>query len=473
MRQFCRKRGDRGRNGAWAMLPGSVRLGVCMSLALSSEALRDVALAALERARRDGADQAEAEATQGVGLNVTVRIGELETLEHNVEKSLGVTVYVGGRKGNASTGDFSADAVNAAVDKALTIAKFTSADPCAGLAEAALMAKTVPDLDLYHPWSLDADAAIAIARRCEDAGFAVDERIENSEGASVSVSESEFVYANTHGFTGGYKGSAHYIGCAMVAVDGDTMERDDWYTSHRVPAALEAAESVGRKAGERAVARLNPRKLATQSAPVLFTPQLAGGFIGHAISALFGGSLYRKTSFLLDSMDKPMFTSLLNIVDDPFIKQAYASSPFDGEGVACQRRAIVENGVVRGYFLSAYSARKLGLQSTGNAGGNHNLLITPTVKGDTAALAKQMGRGLIVTELMGQGVNPVTGDYSRGAAGFWVEDGEIAYPVAEITIAGNLLDLYQHIVAIGDDIDRRGSKHVGSMLIDSMRIAGT
>lgn len=444
-----------------------------MSLALSSDALRDVALAALDRAKRGGADQAEAESTQGLGLNVTVRLGELETLEHNVDKSLGVTVYVNGSKGNASTGDFSAAAVNAAVDKALSIAKFTSADPHAGLADASAMAKDIPELDLYHPWALEADAAIAIAKRCEDAGFAVDERIDNSEGASVSVSESEFMYANSHGFSGGYKGSAHYIGCAMVASDGDAMERDDWYTSHRVPGELEAAESVGKKAGERAVARLNPRKLATQSAPVIFTPSLAGGFIGHAISALFGGSLYRKTSFLLDSMGQHKFASLLNIVDDPFIPRSYASSPFDGEGVACQRRSIIENGVVRGYFLATYSARKLGMQSTGNAGGNHNLLITPTIKGDTATLARQMGRGLIVTELMGQGVNPVTGDYSRGAAGFWVEAGEIAYPVAEITIAGNLLELYQRIKAIGDDIDRRGSKHVGSMLIESMHIAGT
>jgi len=444
-----------------------------MPLALSSDALRDVALAAISRARQGGADQAEAEATQGNGLNVTVRLGELETLEHNVDKSLSVTVYVNGSKGNASSGDFSTASVNAAVDKALSIAKYTSADPCSGLADAALMAKETPDLDLYHPWALDAEAAIAIAKRCEDAGFAVDERIDNSEGASVSASESEFMYANTHGFCGGYKGSAHYIGCAMVASDGDAMERDDWYTSHRVPAQLEAAELVGRLAGERTVARLNPRKLATQSAPVLFTPALAGGFLGHAVNALFGGSLYRKTSFLLDSLNQPRFASLLNIIDDPFVPQAYASSPFDGEGVACQRRAIIENGVVRGYFLSAYSARKLGMQSTGNAGGNHNLLVTPTVDGDIKVLAKQMGRGLLVNELMGQGVNPVTGDYSRGASGFWVEGGEIAYPVAEITIAGNLLDLYQRIVAIGNDIDRRGSKLVGSLLIESMQIAGS
>ena len=443
-----------------------------MPLALSSDALRDVALAALDRARRGGADQAEAESTQGNGLNVTVRLGELETLEHNVDKSLGVTVYVQGRKGNASSGDFSTDAVNAAVDKALSIAKFTSSDPYAGLADVATMATAIPDLDLYHPWSLDAEAAIKIAKRCEDAGFAVDERIDNSEGASVSISESEFVYTNSHGFSGGYKGSAHYLGCAMVASDGEAMERDDWYTSHRVPGELEVAESVGKKAGERAVARLNPKKLATQSAPVIFTPSLAGGFIGHAISALFGGSLYRKTSFLLDSLGQSKFSALLNIVDDPFLPRAYASSPFDSEGVAVQRRPIVENGIVRGYFLATYSARKLGMQSTGNAGGNHNLLISPTIKGDTSTLAKQMGRGLIVTELMGQGVNPVTGDYSRGAAGFWVEGGEIAYPVAEITIAGNLLELYRRIVAIGDDIDRRGSKHIGSMLIESMHIAG-
>lgn len=444
-----------------------------MPLALSSDALRDVALAALDRAKRGGADQAEAESTQGLGLNVTVRLGELETLEHNVDKSLGVTVYVQGRKGNASTGDFSEAAVNAAVDKALAIAKFTSPDPYAGLADAALMARDIPELDLYHPWALEADAAIEIARRCEDAGFAVDKRIDNSEGASVSVSESEFMYANSHGFAGGYKGSAHYIGCAMLASDGDAMERDDWYTSHRVPAKLEDAASVGRTAGERALARLNPRKIPTQTAPVIFTPALAAGFIGHGIAALFGGSQYRKTTFLLDSIDKEIFSTNLNIVDDPHIMQAYASSPFDAEGVGCTRRVIVENGVVRGYFLSAYSARKLGLKSTGNAGGNHNLLVSPTFEGDYLAMARQVGRGLIVVELMGQGVNAVTGDYSRGAAGFWVENGEIAYPVSEITIAGNLLDLYKRISAVGSDIDRRGSKWVGSLLIDSMQIAGS
>ncbi len=444
-----------------------------MSLALSSDALRDVALAALERAKRGGADQAEAESTQGLGLNVTVRLGELETLEHNVDKSLSLTVYVQGRKGNASTGDFSKAAVDAAVDKALTIAKFTSPDPHAGLADASAMAKDIPELDLYHPWVLDADAAIAIAKRCEDAGFAVDPRIDNSEGASVSVSESEFMYANTHGFSGGYKGTAHYIGCAMLASEGDAMERDDWYTSHRVPSNLEDAASVGRQAGERALARLNPRKIPTQTAPVIFTPALAAGFIGHGISALFGGSQYRKTTFLLDSVNKDIFSNNVNIVDDPHIKQAYASSPFDGEGVGCTRRVIVENGVVRGYFLSAYSARKLGLKSTGNAGGNHNLLIKPTFEGDYLTLAKQIGKGLIVIELMGQGVNAVTGDYSRGAAGFWVENGEIAYPVSEITIAGNLLDLYKRISAIGSDIDRRGSKWIGSLLIDSMQIAGS
>jgi PmbA protein len=443
-----------------------------MSLALASNALRDIAIAAVDHAKRGGADQAEAEVTQGSGLNVTVRMGELETLEHNVDKSLGVTVYVGGRKGSASSGDFSTDAVKAAVDKALTIAKYTSPDPCAGLADANLMAVTIPDLDLYHPWDIDVARATELAKICEDAGFAVDERIDNSEGASVSASESEFFYANTHGFVGGYKGSAHYIGCAMLATDGEAMERDDWYTSHRVPGSLDDAASVGRTAGERTIARLNPRKLSTQSAPVIFTPQLAAGFLGHGISALYGGSLYRKTSFLLDSVGQQIFSPIINIVDDPHILRAYASSPFDGEGVACSKRAIVEDGVIRGYFLSAYSARKLNLQSTGNAGGNHNLLVNPTVKGDTKTLARQMQRGLIVTELMGQGVNPVTGDYSRGAAGFWVENGEIAYPVSEITIAGNLLDLYKRIVAIGDDIDQRGSKWVGSMLVDSMQIAG-
>jgi PmbA protein len=334
------------------------------------------------------------------------------------------------------------------------------------------MAKEIPELDLYHPWDIDAGEAIKLAKACEDAGFAVDERIDNSEGASVSASESEFFYANTHGFVGGYKGSAHYIGAAFVASEDDDMQRDDWYTSHRRATALQNAAEVGRIAGERTIARLKPRKIATQSAPVLFEPAVAAGFIGHGMSALFGGSLYRKTSFLLDSMGKEIFAKHVNIVDDPFIREAYASSPFDSEGAACQKRAIVENGVICGYFLSAYSARKLGMKSTGNAGGNHNLIVAPTMQGGLRALAKQMQRGLLVTELMGQGVNPVTGDYSRGAAGFWIENGEIAYPVAEITIAGNLLELYRRIAAIGDDVDRRGSKWIGSLLVEQMQIAG-
>lgn len=443
-----------------------------MPLALSSSSLRDISLAAIEHAKKNGATQAEAEATQGSGLNVTVRMGELETLEHNVDQSLGVTVYVDGRKGNASTGDLSANAVKAAVEKALAIAKYTSADPFAGLADADTMATSIPELDLYHPWDIDAGQAIKLAKECEDAGFAVDERIDNSEGASVSVSESEFFYANTHGFVGGYKGSAHYIGAAFVASEDDDMQRDDWYTSHRRASALQNAAEVGRIAGERTIARLKPRKIATQNAPVLFEPSVAAGFIGHGMSALFGGSLYRKTSFLLDSLGKEVFARHVNIVDDPFIREAYASSPFDSEGAACQKRAIIENGVVRGYFLSAYSARKLGMKSTGNAGGNHNLIVAPTTEGDLKSLAKQMHRGLLVTELMGQGVNPVTGDYSRGAAGFWIENGEVAYPVAEITIAGNLLELYKRIAAIGSDIDRRGSKWIGSLLVEQMQIAG-
>ncbi len=444
-----------------------------MSLALSSNALRDVALAAIDHAKRNGATQADAEATQGSGLNVTVRMGELETLEHNVDQSVGVTVYVDGRKGNASTGDLSIAAVKATVEKALAIAKYTSPDPFAGLADAELMATQFPELDLYHPWDIDAGQAITLAKTCEEAGFAVDPRIDNSEGASVSASESEFFYANSHGFVGGYKGSAHYLGASFVASDGDAMERDDWYTSHRRASALEDAASVGRRAGERSIARLHARKLPTQTAPVLLDPSMAAGFIGHGISALFGGSLYRKTSFLLDSLNKPIFSECVNIVDDPHIREAYASSPFDQEGVRCSKRAIVEAGVVRGYFLSAYSARKLNMQSTGNAGGNHNLIIAPTTQSDLKALAKQMHRGLLVTELMGQGVNPVTGDYSRGAAGFWIENGEIAFPVSEVTIAGNLLDLYRRIAAIGSDVDRRGSKWIGSVLIDQMQIAGS
>lgn len=451
-----------------------------MSLALPTDRLRIVASAALERARALGADQCEAETTQSAGLNVTVRMGELETLEHTGEQSLTVTVYVkdtkgvgpGYAKGNATTSDFSPSAVAAAVDKALAIARYTSADACAGLADAEDMARDVSDLDLHHPWAIDVDEAQRIARECEAAAFAVDRRIDNSEGATLSASENEFIYANSHGFMGGYRASAHYLYCAVVASEGDAMERDDWYTSHRVPTKLESAADVGRRAGERAAARLNPRKIATQTAPVLLAPWIASGFIGHAVSALYGGALYRKTSFLVDSVGKPIFAPAVEIVEDPLIPQGYASAPFDTEGVACQRRTVVEGGVIQGYFLSAYSARKLGLRTTGNAGGNHNLLVRPTTEADLAGLACEMGRGLIVTELMGQGVNPVTGDYSRGAAGFWVEGGEIVHPVSEITISGNLLELYRRIVAIGSDIDRRGSKQVGSILIESMQIAG-
>ncbi|MFN3628964.1 MAG: metalloprotease PmbA [Casimicrobiaceae bacterium] len=451
-----------------------------MSLALPTEQLRAVASAALERAQAQGADQCEAEATQSAGLNVTVRMGELETLEHTGEQSLTVTVYVKDRKGggpgyargNATTSDFTPSAIAAAVDKAMAIARYTSADPCAGLADAADMAQAFPDLDLHHPWAIDVAQAQETARECEAAAFAVDRRIDNSEGATLSASENEFVYANSHGFMGGYRGSAHYLYCAVVASEGGAMERDHWYSAHRVPTKLESPVEVGRRAGERAVARLNPRKIATQTAPVLLAPWIASGFIGHAISALYGGALYRKTSFLVDSVGKRIFAPLVEIVEDPLIPQGYASAPFDAEGVASRRRTVVEAGVIQGYFLSAYSARKLGLRTTGNAGGNHNLLVRPTAAADLNGLARDMGRGLLVTEVMGQGVNPVTGDYSRGAAGFWVEGGELVHPVSEITISGNLLELYQRIVAIGSDIDRRGSKQVGSVLIESMQIAG-
>ncbi len=443
-----------------------------MPLPLTTDILRTTAQYALDRARRGGADAAEAEVSQGSGLHVTVRMGKLETLEYTGDQSLSVTVYVAGCKGQASTTDFSPSAVAATVDKALTIARYTQPDPFAGLADPERLAGSIPDLDLYHPWALEVPAAEALAHACEAAAFAVDPRIDNSEGATVSSNENEFVYANTHGFMGGYRHTGHWLSCAVVASAGEAMERDDHYTSHRLPGQLETAETVGRRAGEKAVARLNPRKLATQQAPVLFTPEMASGFIGHGMSALYGGALYRKSSFLLDSLDQAVFAPIVHIREEPLLPQAYASAPFDQEGVACQPRAVVEAGVIRGYFLSSYSARKLGMTTTGNAGGHHNLLVAPTTEADLMGLARQMRRGLIVTELMGQGVNPVTGDYSRGAAGFWVEDGAIAYPVSEITIAGNLRDLYRRIVAIGSDIDRRGSRHVGSILIESMQIAG-
>ncbi len=437
----------------------------------SADTLKQIAQDALDYAKQRGANAAETEASEGFGQTVTVRCGEVETIEYNRDKGMSVTVYIGKQQGHASSSDFSPQAMRDTVDAALSIARFTASDDCAGLADAELLARDIPDLDLWHPWGVPVERAIELAKACESAGFAVDPRIDNSEGATVSTQESHFIYGNSLGFLAGYPTSRHSVWCALIAGKNDEMQRDDWYETTRDPADLAAPETVGRRAGERALKRLGAKKIATTQVPVLFEAPIASSLLGHFVSAVSGGSLYRKSSFLLDSIGQQVFAPFVNIRDLPHIRKGQASSPFDGEGVATQARDVVAGGVVRGYFLASYSARKLGMQSTGNAGGNHNLILQDTGE-DFAALLGKMGSGLLVTELMGQGINPVTGDYSRGAAGYWVENGEIAYPVQEITIAGNLKDMFRGIAAVGNDVIRRGSRQCGSILIERMTIAG-
>ncbi|MFN3543965.1 MAG: metalloprotease PmbA [Thiobacillus sp.] len=425
----------------------------------------------VDHAMRQGASAADTEISEGVGQSVSVRQGEIETIEYNKDKGAGVTVYLGQRRGHASTSDLSEAALKSAVEKALTIARYTAEDEAAGLPDADRLAKDVPDLDLYHPWDLSVEEAAEHARACEAAALAVDKRLTNSEGAGVNLHTSQFVYANSLGFCNGYAGSRHGMSVAVIGEDKGGMQRDYWYTSARNASDLDSAETVGRIAGERTVRRLNGRKLDTRTCPVVFEAPIATGLIGNFVAAVSGGSLYRKSSFLVDSLGKPVFAPHVSIREAPFIRGGLGSAPFDSEGVACLERDVVKDGVVQGYFLSSYSARKLGMTTTGNAGGSHNLLVSHGDL-DLASLLKEMGTGLLVTELLGHGANMVTGDYSRGAAGFWVENGEIQYPVEEITIAGNLADMFKGIVAIGRDVERRGAKQVGSILIDRMTVAG-
>ena len=427
---------------------------------------------ALAEARARGAAQAEAAVSQDTGLSVGVRLGEVETLEHQRDRSMGITVYFGQAKGSASTADFSMDAVRATVAKACSIARFTASDECAGLADAALMAKAPPDLDLSHPWDISADRAIEIAKTCEAAALGFDSRINNSEGASVGTHRGLHVYGNTHGFIGGFPTTSHTVSCVVLAGSGEKMQRDYWYSSSRDWQELEDAEFIGRESARRTIARLSPRKLSTRRAPVLYVPELARGLIGHFVAAIRGSSQYRQSSFLLNAAGEKIFPDFISISERPHIHKAMGSAPFDDEGVATHDRELVAAGVLTGYILGSYSARKLQLKSTGNAGGAHNLLVAPTRSGGLEALLKTLGSGLLVTELMGQGVNMVTGDYSRGAAGFWVEGGEIQYPVAEITIAGNLRTMLKGIAAVGDDVDLRGGTRMGSLLLDEMTIAG-
>ena len=438
---------------------------------VSTRELERVAAAVLAAARSGGATAAETDVSQGVGQSVTVRHGEVETIAYNRDKSIGITVFVGQRRGNASTADFSDDAITATVDKAIAIARYTADDPAAGLADPDRLAREWPDLDLYHPWDLSVEAAIELGRETEAAARAVDTRIANSEGATVARGESEFVYANSLGFAGGYRTSRHHIDCAVIAEADDTMQRDYWYSAARASGDLAPAATIGRIAGERAVRRLGARQLGTMECPVVFEAPEAADLISSFVHAVSGGSLYRKSSFLQDSLGQQIFAPHVQLREEPHLPRGRGSAPFDSEGVATAARDVVRDGAVQGYFLGSYSARKLGLRSTGNGGGSHNLVLQPGTD-DLPALLRRMGRGLLVTEQLGQGVNPVTGDFSRGAAGFWIENGVIAYPVEEITIAGNLRAMFRGIVAIGNDVDRRGSRHTGSVLIERMTVAG-
>ena len=440
-------------------------------LPLPTAELERIAAEVLAVAMGGGATAAETDVSQAVGLSVTVRKDEVETISYNRDKGIGVTVYVGQRRGHASTADFAPDAIRATVTKAIAIARHTADDPCAGLADPDRLAREIPDLDLYHPWNLSVEEAIALGREPEAAALAVDRRLTNTEGATVARGEAEFVYANTLGFLGGYRSSRHHIDCAVIGADGGGMQRDFWYTAARAPEDLQSPAEVGRIAGERTARRLAARGLGTVECPVLFEAPEAADLIGSFVGAVSGGALYRRSSFLVDSLGQQVFAPHVSIREEPHLLRARASAPFDNEGVATHPRDVVKDGIVAGYFLGSYSARKLGLASTGNAGGNHNLIVSHGDE-DLAALLRRMGRGLLVTEQLGHGVNPVTGDFSRGAAGFWVEDGAIAYPVEEITIAGNLAAMFRDIVAIGSDVDRRGSRHVGSMLIGRMTVAG-
>lgn len=432
--------------------------------------LTAIAERALKRAKKAGATQAEAAASQDRGLSVTARLGEVETVEHHQDRGLSVTVYFGRRKGSAASGDLSETSVEQVVERACDIARHTQDDPCAGLADAELMAADFPALDLWHPWELEADEAIVLAKNCEAAARA-DQRITNSEGAGVDSGSGVIAYANSHGFTGVQSGTRHGISCAVIAGSGDGMQVDHWYTVARRHEDLESAESVGKRAGERAIKRLNARQMKTEKVPVLFAPDMARSLIGHFIGAIRGSNLYRDASFLLDKRGEQVFAAHINIEEQPWLPRALGSAAFDSEGVATRERSLVRDGILQDYVLDSYAARKLGLQSTGNAGGVHNV----TVKAgghDFNQLLSDMRRGLIVTEMMGQGVNLVTGDYSRGAAGFWVEDGEIAWPVQEITVAGNLAAMFQGIVAVGNDLDERANIRTGSLLVEQMTIAG-
>ncbi|WP_395405325.1 metalloprotease PmbA [Pseudoduganella sp. UC29_106] len=441
----------------------------------SQDQLKQLARDVLAYAREAGGTDAAVEISEGSGLSVSVRKSKIETIEQNKDKGIGVTVFVGKKRGNASTSDFSAKSLRATVDAAYNIARFTAEDHCAGLADEDMLEKNPQDLKLFYPWQISTEEAVALAQRAEQAAFDVDPRISNSEGAGVHVQQSHFVSANSRGFIGGYPYSRHTLSVTPIAGKGARMQRDDWYTSVRDPKKMASADAVGRYAAERALARLNARQLETRTCPVLFEAPLAAGLLGAFVQATSGGALYRKSTFLLDTLGKSVFPSHIQVKEDPHVVGGIGSAPFDEEGVRTSKRDVVKDGVLQGYFLSTYSARKLGMKTTGNAGGSHNLSLTSkhTKKDDDfAGMLRKMGTGLLVTELMGQGTNYVTGDYSRGASGYWVENGVIQYPVEEITIAGNMKEMLQQIIGIGTDVLVRGTKQTGSILIEKMVVAG-
>ncbi len=433
--------------------------------------LEGLASQILDEAKTQGATSAEVAVSIDAGLSVTVRLGEVETLEYHRDRGIGVTVYIGQHKGSASTSDFESNALRETVQAACSIARYTAEDECAGLADKEVLAQTVPDLDLCHPWPVDAERAIVLATECEDAARQYDERITNSEGATLSSYQGLQVYGNSRGFLGGYSSTRHNLSCAVVGEAEGKMQRDYWYTVARAHTELETPVIVGRHAADRTVRRLGSRKLTTCRIPVLFSPEVARGLFGHFVSAVKGASLYRKATFLLDHLGKSIFPDFIHIHEQPHLKCSLGGAPFDNEGVATKARDLVRNGVLCGYVLDSYSARKLGMQTTGNAGGVHNLIIDSGDK-DLTGLLREMNRGVLITELMGHGITLITGDYSRGAAGFWVENGEIQYPVDEITIAGNLRDMFSGIVAVGTDVEFKGNIRTGSVLIEQMTVAG-
>lgn len=433
--------------------------------------LAELATDVLARCKARGATQAEVDLNEDRGLSVGVRLGEVETIEYTRDRGLSLTVYFGGRKASASTADLDPASIEATIDQACAIARYTEEDPCSGLADAARMSRQFPEFDLWHPLPLDADVAIARALACETAGRDADARISNSEGANAAHGASISVYANSHGFIGVERGTSHSVSLSLIAGEGDAMQRDYWYDAACRIGDVALPEFVGRRAAERTVARLHPRPAPTGQYPVLFCAEVARSLIGHLIGAVSGGALYRRASFLLDHLGQPVLPRGIDLIEKPHLIRGHRSAAFDGEGVATAESALVRDGVLQRYVLGSYSARKLGLESTANAGGVHNLHIT-TGRDDLPALLRGMGRGLLVTELMGQGVNAITGDYSRGAAGFWIENGEIAYPVDEVTIAGNLKDMLLGIEAVGTDVDPRSHIQTGSILVGAMMVAG-